>query len=325
MAVTFGAIGARTNKAAVAATDTINPALPAGVVAGDRLIIFASSLRDATTFSADQSYVKTRQNTKIAILEKNAGSSEVAPTVTFGGLTVGDLISAIMLRFPGGTDTKDWSNVTGASSATSLPGPPLTVTDSASVGVVIGYQPNDKTGATFTANGWTEQEYSFTTTGTDGTHYVATQDGLAAGSQTMPSWAWSGGLEYRAISFSVPPATGSGATLAADTGAYSVTGSSATLRAAHFLSASAGSFSIQGQDATLRVGYNLQAEAGSFSIAGGDASLTVARRLMADVGTVVISGVDASLVGPQPVPQSNQRREIMSLSLSLMLGSIRRP
>lgn len=208
MAASYGSSGVRSNKAAVATTDTVTPALPAGVSAGDLLVIFASSLRDATTFAADQSYVKTRQNTKIAILEKTAGGSEVAPTVTFGGLTIGDLISAVVIRFPGGAATKDWSNVTGAASATTLPGPPLTVTDTGSVGVVIGYQPNDKTGATFTANGWTEREYSFTTTGTDGTHYVATQDGLAAGSQTMPSWAWSGGLEYRAISFSVPPAAG---------------------------------------------------------------------------------------------------------------------
>lgn len=208
MAVSYGSSGVRSNKAAVATTDTVTPALPAGVAAGDLLVIFASSFRDATTFSADQSYVNTRQNTKIAILEKTAGGSEVAPTVTFGGLTVGDLISAVIMRFPGGAATKDWSNVTGAMSATTLPGPPLTVTDTGSVGVVIGYQPNDKTGATFTANSWTEREYSTTTTGTDGTHYVATQDGLASGSQTMPIWTWVGSLEYRAISFSVPPGTG---------------------------------------------------------------------------------------------------------------------
>lgn len=208
MAVSYGSSGVRSNKAAVATTDTVTPALPTGVAAGDLLVIFASSFRDATTFSADQSYVNTRQNTKIAILEKTAGGSEVAPTVTFGGLTVGDLISAVIMRFPGGAATKDWSNVTGAMSATTLPGPPLTVTDTGSVGVVIGYQPNDKTGATFTANSWTEREYSTTTTGTDGTHYVATQDGLASGSQTMPIWTWVGSLEYRAISFSVPPGTG---------------------------------------------------------------------------------------------------------------------
>lgn len=238
MAVSYGSSGVRSNKAAVATTDTVTPALPAGVAAGDQLVIFASSFRDATTFSADQSYVNTRQNTKIAILEKTAGGSEVAPTVTFGGLTVGDLISAVIMRFPGGAATKDWSNVTGAMSATTLPGPPLTVADTGSVGVVIGYQPNDKTGATFTANSWTEREYTFTTTGTDGTHYVATQDGLVSGAQTMPTWTWVGGLEYRAISFSVPPGTGNqtitgalfsnsntffGATVSA--GAVSITGS----------------------------------------------------------------------------------------------------
>lgn len=208
MAVSFGAIGVRSYKQAVATTDTVTPALPSGSGAG-QLVVFASALQTTTTFASNNGLTKTRQNERVAILEKTVTdlSLESAPTITFGAIVVGDQISAMCLWFPGGATSKDWSDGTG--SGTTLTPATLTVSDAGSVGVVFGHQPNDKLGSTFTANSWTEQEYSTSTVGSDATHYVASQDSLTTGAKTMPSWAWVGSLEWRSISFSVPPATGS--------------------------------------------------------------------------------------------------------------------
>lgn len=212
MAVSYGALGVRSFKAAVATTDTITPALPTGVGAG-LLVVFASCLQTTGTFSSNNGLVKTRQNERVAILEKVVTNLllESAPTITFGAAVVGDLLSAVCLWFPGGTSSKDWNDATGGAVTTMTPAV-LTVTTASSVGIVFGHQPNDKTGASFTANSWTQQEYVTSTVGSDATYYIASQDSLSTGAKTMPSWSWTGTLEWRSISFSVPPAGGGSTT-----------------------------------------------------------------------------------------------------------------
>ena len=252
--INFGSRGSRSKKQAVDTTDTITPALPSGSGSG-QLIVFASSFTgDTSTFSSDNGLIRTRQYGRIAILEKSVTdlASESAPTITFGSIAIGELITATCLWFPGGTTSRDWVDVVNGGSTSMVPGS-LTVSIAGSVGVVFGQQPNDKLDSIFTANGWTEEEYDTTTIGTDATHYIALYDAITAGVQTMPTWSWTGNLGWNTISFAVPPITAgvmTGAstfnftTTSTGTGIGSLTGTSA-LSISSSLSTPPSSYSVR--------------------------------------------------------------------------------
>jgi len=76
---------------------------------------------------------------------------------------------------------------------------------------------------------------------------------------------------------------GTGYTLTADAGSYTITGSDASLLFDRSLSAESGSFSITGSDASLLLDRSLSAEQGSYSITGSDATLRINRSLSAEL------------------------------------------
>lgn len=73
-------------------------------------------------------------------------------------------------------------------------------------------------------------------------------------------------------------AAGGGASyaLTCAAGAYSLTGSSATLQAAHRVAAAQGSYTLTGNPAALQAGHRMTAAAGSYTVTGNAATLTYA-------------------------------------------------
>jgi hypothetical protein len=86
-----------------------------------------------------------------------------------------------------------------------------------------------------------------------------------------------------------------GRVLQAASGSFAVTGTTATLKRGYRLQADVGSFGLSGTAATLRYGRVIQAAAASFQVSGTAASLKYGRALQADPGTFQITGTDATL------------------------------
>lgn len=87
------------------------------------------------------------------------------------------------------------------------------------------------------------------------------------------------------------------ATLTADPGSYTFTGTDATLNYSRKLAAAAGSYSLTGIDATLKhANLHLGAGAGSYTVTGTNASLLHGRTLVAGAGSYTLTGTNASLV-----------------------------
>lgn len=84
-------------------------------------------------------------------------------------------------------------------------------------------------------------------------------------------------------------------TLAADGGAFTLTGNNAGLRVSRSLVAAGGSYAFTGSDAGLRVSRRVVAASGAFTLTGDNATLAKVRRLAADGGSYVLMGQDAGL------------------------------
>lgn len=104
--------------------------------------------------------------------------------------------------------------------------------------------------------------------------------------------------ERRPVVYSLGGATNY--TLAADAGAYTLTGGAATLRVGRRLTAAAGSFALTGGAAGLYVARRLSADAAAYTFVGNDATLTYSAgatnyTLTADAGSLAFTGGDATL------------------------------
>jgi hypothetical protein len=86
-----------------------------------------------------------------------------------------------------------------------------------------------------------------------------------------------------------------GRSLAATEGAYVLTGTVATLAVGRQMAANAGAYSLTGADAGLALVRGLIAESGGYSLAGTDAGLAVDRLLAAEAGEYLLTGADADL------------------------------
>lgn len=87
--------------------------------------------------------------------------------------------------------------------------------------------------------------------------------------------------------------------LAADAGAFVLTGQAAGGLRGLRLIADAGAFALAGQDAGLLYGRRVAGDAGAFALAGLDAALLYGRLLAADPGAYALTGLDAALVSTQ--------------------------
>lgn len=87
--------------------------------------------------------------------------------------------------------------------------------------------------------------------------------------------------------------------LAADPGAFVLTGQAAGGLRGLRLIADAGAFALAGQDAGLLYGRRVAADAGAFALTGQAATLLYGRLLAADPGAYALTGLDATLVSTQ--------------------------
>lgn len=101
--------------------------------------------------------------------------------------------------------------------------------------------------------------------------------------------------------YSFAPAGGTNYTLTADAGAYTLTGSAATPRAARRLTADAGSYALTGSAATPRAARRVTAEAGAYTATGSTAGVTAARRVTAEAGAYALTGSAAGVYHNYPL------------------------
>lgn len=92
------------------------------------------------------------------------------------------------------------------------------------------------------------------------------------------------------------PAPGGASTLAADSGAYTYSGTAASLLAARKLTADTGAYALTGSAVALTISRNLAADAGSYTMTGAAAGLLAQRLLQAATGAYTWSGTAADLV-----------------------------
>lgn len=88
---------------------------------------------------------------------------------------------------------------------------------------------------------------------------------------------------------------GTGYTLAADSGAVAITGTSAALKRGLKVVAASGSISISGTAASLKLGAKIAAAPGAIALTGTAATLLKASKIVAAFGAVDISGTAAAL------------------------------
>lgn len=86
-----------------------------------------------------------------------------------------------------------------------------------------------------------------------------------------------------------------GYTLVADSGAFVLTGTAATLRVARKITASSGTFALTGTAAALRAARKMTAVSGAFTLTGTAAGLRAARTIVAGSGSFALTGSDATL------------------------------
>lgn len=85
-------------------------------------------------------------------------------------------------------------------------------------------------------------------------------------------------------------------TLNAETGAYTFTGSNATLLHNYNLTLESASYSLTGSNASLLKGLILDAASGSYTLTGNDATLVYNKLLNASSGSYSLAGADANLI-----------------------------
>lgn len=84
--------------------------------------------------------------------------------------------------------------------------------------------------------------------------------------------------------------------LTAETGAFTLTGGAAGLRASRRVTAQAGAYALGGGSATLAAARRIAALAGAFTLAGGAAGLRASRRIVGGAGAFALTGGAAGLL-----------------------------
>jgi len=124
----------------------------------------------------------------------------------------------------------------------------------------------------------------------------------------------------RILYFTAP--SGGGATIAGDSGTYTLTGSDVSLKAGRKLAADSGSYSLSGTDAAFKRGYALVASSGTYTVYGTAVSLKAGRKLAADSGSYTLTGTDATLTYA-PAGSYNLTAESGSYSLTGTAATLR--
>jgi hypothetical protein len=142
-AATLGAVGA----AATGNNATVNPALPAGLVEGQTMLMLASIRNSGTgTVNTPTGWQPLAASGNLALFGRVAGSSESVPAVSFtGGVANADTIAQIASfnNLPLNVVT---SNTQLNASAANVAYPALTITVANGVVVYAGWKQDDSTG-----------------------------------------------------------------------------------------------------------------------------------------------------------------------------------
>ena len=87
-----------------------------------------------------------------------------------------------------------------------------------------------------------------------------------------------------------------GITITADSGTYTLSGTTITLKAAFSTVVATGTYSLSGTAAGLRAGRNTSAGSGTYTLTGTDVALRTARATIAASGTYNLTGTDVTLI-----------------------------
>lgn len=135
------------------------------------------------------------------------------------------------------------------------------------------------------------------TAGTSSYSISGTAAGLAY--RLAPSPVGYGAVAEFALAEFAPPGyaieAGGAITLAAEAGAYSVTGTAAALEHGREVAADSGAYAIAGTAATLAHGRELLAAAGAYAVTGTAAAIERGRSVSAEAGSYALTGTAAEL------------------------------
>lgn len=119
---------------------------------------------------------------------------------------------------------------------------------------------------------------------------------VLTGSGESLSWTLTSSVGWRAVCVVIKAAAATGFEIDAQDGAFTFTGTAATLLKASAVSADTGTFSVTGSNATLALGRVVNAETGTFTYTGADAGLIADRTVNAESVTYSVTGADTDLV-----------------------------
>lgn len=160
-AITFVAAG----TAATGDYGSLTPALPAGSVTGDALLLFASVRNTAAIVGTPAGWTPLLADGNVLLCGKYQAAGEVAPTVTFTGGALGDTVLAQVAAFRT-TNLSINAGPTGVSNGSAqniaLPAA-LTPNRASSLMLVLGWKQDDWT----TATALTDIGQPFSTAGND--------------------------------------------------------------------------------------------------------------------------------------------------------------
>ncbi len=95
--------------------------------------------------------------------------------------------------------------------------------------------------------------------------------------------------------------TSRGVRMTGDVGSYALTGQDATTSRGYSLTGGVGAYSLTGESAGTQAGFRIGADTGAYSLTGQNATTSKGTRLVADIGTYTLTGQDATLTATATV------------------------
>ena len=276
--------------------------LSSTVTAGDLVVVLVAETEPTTPGGGATVYDNTGNAYSEACAENSAGTPHARASIWYAiaGSTVASLaitysagtgsadLEVVAVEYSGGTGTLDGTGTAGGS-GTSLSSGSFTTTGT---DVLAGVAVAKTTGQKWSGGGGFNVLAS--STGSGSAVSCLFEDklnaGAGSGSATMSDTV-SGAWVVAAAAFSI----GSGYTLTASEGSYSLTGISADVYYGYTLAAGAGSYSFTGDSAALLWDHALHASEGVYGLTGQNASLLADLNLSAGPGSYGLSGDSATL------------------------------
>jgi hypothetical protein len=251
----------------------------------------AASISSVTTTGSNLSFAdsgagsgnRSNQWAQVYVGTVTGGSSG---TITANMSETTDYMGLYTVQLRGSALAQDGSGSYGAKTAT----PSFTVTTSNADAMVIGGW-SVRLSTITPGSGYTEL-YE------DNPHFstylqVQHQTFTGTGAQTFDATIGNNNVAGAAIG--VYDSGGTGYTLTADSGSFTLAGQDVSLLAGRLLDAASGTYTLTGQDVGLLRGLLLAADSGGFTLTGQDVGLLASRLLGADSGSFTLAGQDVTL------------------------------